>query len=277
MALERTWLLNAARAEREAMGRTIQYTEPDRWDKPSRCDGWRNRDVIAHLAASDVVAAASVAGEGSEELDAFFKSLPDGQVPTIEAFNAAAVEHRAGEPFRSVVREWGRAADLFLARCSAMPAEEWESRRVYWVGGEMRVGYLLQSRVMEWWLHGEDVLAGAELPSRREHPPIYCVNDLAIRSIPYALSLAGLSFPGKSIQIELEATGGGSWHRGLAAKEVPAPESKPDAIIEGRGYQFALVAGRRLPAARCLEDGTLQVSGDVALANTILRHIRAFA
>ena len=58
---------------------------------------------------------------------------------------------------------------------------------------------------------------------------------------------------------------------------MPAPGTRPDAVIEGRGYWFALVAGRRIPAATCLEAGTLQVSGDVALAETILEHVRAFA
>ena len=76
----------------------------------------------------------------------------------------------------------------------------------------MRVPYLLQSRVMEWWLHGEDVRAGVELEPRRVHKAIFCVNDLAIRSLPYALSLVGGS---RTLMlatlISQEATGFLSW------------------------------------------------------------------
>jgi uncharacterized protein (TIGR03083 family) len=277
MALDRTWLLAAARAEREALGRTIQYTEPRYWDQPVGDDGWRIRDVLAHLAASDVAAAAALGDEEQAEIDAYFKGLPEGGLPTVDGFNAFAVERRANAPAREVIREWGRAADLLLARSSEVPAEDWPSRRVYWVAGQMRVPNLVQSRVMEWWLHGEDVRRGAELPTRREHGPIYCVNDLAVRTIPYALSLAGLSFPGRIVRIQLRGQGQGSWVHALAPKDSLPADATPDVAIEGEGYWFAKVAGRRVPAEACLEDGRLIVGGDVALGGTILANLRAFA
>ncbi len=276
MTLDRTWLLATAREEREAMGRTIQYTEPERFDQPSGSEGWRIRDVLAHLASSDAVAAATIGDEPLTEVQAYFDSL-NGAAPTVDGFNAFAVGRRADTPVRSVISEWGRAADTFLTRCSAVPADDWDSRRVYWVAGQMRVPYLLQSRVMEWWLHGEDVRAGAELEPRRVHKAIYCVNDLAIRSLPYALSLAGLSFPGKVLKVDLEGPGEGTWTYGLAAREVPAKGAKPDAIIEGRGYEFALVAGQRMDPGAALEAGVVLVGGDVDLGETVLRNLRAFA
>jgi hypothetical protein len=139
------------------------------------------------------------------------------------------------------------------------------------------MGYLLQSRVMEWWLHGEDIRTAAELPPRIEHPPLYCVNDLAVRTIPYALQLAEFSFPGRSVKVDLQAAGGGTWHQGLAAREIPPPDKEPDALIEGRAYSFALVAGRRIPAEYYLAEGVLLVGGDVELGETVLQHVRAFA
>ena len=275
MTLDRTWLLAAARAEREALGRTIQYTPPEAWDRDSVDPGWRNRDIVAHLAASEVAAAAALAGEVPAELEEYRKSL-DGAPFTLEGFNEWTVRRRAEEPFRSLVREWGRAADLFLARASRVPPEEWATRRVGWIAGEIRVGYLVQARVTEWWLHGEDLLAGGGNPPRLEHPPIHCVNDLAVRMIPYALGLAGHSFPGRSVRVELEAVGGGSWDRGLAAGQVPEPGREADALITGRAHAFALVAGRRVPAEHYLAEGVLQTAGDDALAETVLHHLRVF-
>jgi uncharacterized protein (TIGR03083 family) len=274
--LDQKWLLGTSRAEREAMGRTVQYTPPEAWEQESLSAGWRNRDIMAHLAATEVAAAASIAGEVSAELEEFAKSL-DGARFTLDEFNEWSVRKRANEPFRVVVREWGQAADLFLARASKLTAEEWTTKRVLWAGGEIGVSYLIQSRVMEWWLHGEDVLAGGGNPPRMEHPPIFCVNDLAIRTIPYALSLSGLRFPGKSVKIELEGVGEGRWHQGLAAREKPASDKEPDALIYGRGYSFALVAGRRVPAEYYLAEGSLQTSGDDGLAETVLMNLRSFA
>jgi uncharacterized protein (TIGR03083 family) len=276
MALDRTWLLWTARAEREALGRTIQYTEPAAWDRPSVSPGWRNRDIVGHLASAESAAASAMGGETGAELEEFAQGL-DGRSFTLDEFNAFGVERRADEPFRVVVREWGQAADLLLTRASAIPPDEWTTRKVVWVAGEIGVSYLLQSRVMEWWLHGEDILAGGDNPPRLEHPPIFVVNDLAIRMLPYSLGLVGLSYPGRSVKVELEGVGGGTWHRGLAAREVPSPGTRPDAIITGRAEAFARVAGRRVPAAHYLADGTLQTGGDDALAEAILQHVSPFA
>lgn len=277
MTLERVWLLASARAEREALGRTIQYTEPGDWEKESVSPGWRNRDIVAHLASGEVAAAAALAGETPSELEEFSKGRDPMAPVAVDDLNDFAVRRRAGEPFRTVVAEWGRAADLLLARASKIPPEEWRTRRVTWMAGSLRVGDLVQSRVMEWWLHGEDILAGGGNPPRLEHPPIHCVNDLAVRTIPYALSVAGLSFPGRSVKVELDAVGGGEWHQGLSAREVPPAGKAPDALISGRAHAFALVAGRRASAAYYLSEGILQTSGDDELAETVLQHLRAFA
>jgi uncharacterized protein (TIGR03083 family) len=276
MTLDRTWLLGVARAEREALGRTIQYTEPGAWEAQSVSPGWRNRDVIAHLAAQEATAAALMAGETPSELEEYAKSL-DGSRLTVDGFNQYAVARRADEPFRAVVREWGQAADQFLARSAKLTPEEWTTRKVAWLAGEIGVSYLIQSRVVEWWFHGEDIRAGADNPPRLEHPPVFCVNDLAVRMIPYSLALAGLTYPGKSVLVKLSAVGGGEWNWGLAPRENPPAGKEPDALIEGRGYEFALAAGRRVPADYFLAEGSLLTGGDDQVAEAILTNLRAFA
>jgi uncharacterized protein (TIGR03083 family) len=275
--LEREWLLGTAKAEREAFGRSIQYTPPEAWDKESPSAGWRNRDIVAHLAGTDVAAAAIIGGEAPTEIEEFIKSREGDPTIPLDELNDFMVRNRAEATVRAMALEWGRAADLLLRRAADHSPEEFEGRKVPWVGGDIRLPYLLQSRVMEWWLHGEDLRAGGDNPPRLEHPPIFCVNDLAVRMIPYGLGLAGLSFPGRSVRVVLEGVGGGTWHWGLAPRETPAPDKEPDAVITGRGHAFALVAGRRLPAEYYLADGVLLAGGDESLAETVLVHLRAFA
>ncbi len=275
MTIDREQMLGVARHEREGLGRTIQSTDPAAWDRPSGSGDWRCRDVVAHLASTEVAAAAVLAGEAPTELEEYLKS-EEGANPTLDGFNRFAVERRAQVPFRQVILEWGRAADLFLGRASLVTQGDWDGRRVPWVAGEIPLRYLVQSRIAEWWSHGEDIRAGADLEPRREHWPMYAVNDLAIRALPWALGLAGLSYPGKSVLFELESGGGGTWHRGLGPREVPSEGKRPDATVAGRGYPFALVASRRVPAEEFLADGTLVVAGDEELARAVLQHIRFF-
>jgi uncharacterized protein (TIGR03083 family) len=274
VTLERTQMLGIANAERARLGRTIQYAPASIWDAESVCAGWRNRDVIAHLAAQDTAAAQLVAGEPAVELDAFREA--NGGELWVSGLNEWAVRVRAETPARQVITDWGRAADAFLALCARLTDEDWRAMRVEWVAGPIGVRYLVQSRVIEWWFHGEDLRESAGLEENPQHWPVYLTNDLAIRMLPYSLGLAGLSFPSRSVQVELEGVGEGTWHWGLAARETPAEDKKADAFIQGRGLAFALVAGRRHEASVFLEDGNLVVGGDEDLALAVLANLRAF-
>jgi len=276
MSLEHQELLGIARHEREALGRTIQYTPPEAWEVAGPIEGRRNRDVVAQLAATEVAAAAVLGGEEPAEVEEYLKTEAGRADPTVDGFNRFAVARRADAPLFQVIREWGAAADLVLGRASLVDEESWKGHRVPWFAGEIPVRYLVQSRVAEWWSHGEDIRTGAGLEPRQEHWPIYALNDLAIRTLPWALGLAGLSYRGRSVLVELEGAGGGRWHHGLGPREVPGEGRRPDATIGGRGYPFAMVAARRVPAGEYVEDGTLVVGGDEELAQTVLRHLRVF-
>jgi uncharacterized protein (TIGR03083 family) len=276
MTLDREWLLAVARAEREALGRTVQYTAPEAWEAESPCERWRNKDVLAHLAASEVAAAAIVAGEEASEVEEYRKTLDSRPFRGTE-WNDWTVERRRDLPTLQLAMEWGRAADLLLSRAGKATDDEWQDRMVAWTAGDIRLGYLVQARVAEWWAHGEDIREGGLLPPRREHNPIYALNDLAIRMIPYALSLEGHSFPGKSVRIELESTGAGTWHQGLEAGKMPPGDKRPDVYVEGRGYEFASIAAKRADPDVALYEGVIQTGGDLDAAEAILRSLRSFA
>jgi hypothetical protein len=183
---------------------------------------------------------------------------------------------REDVPPRQLLRDWGKAADAFLARCARRNDEAWRTDRLEWVAGDIAVRYLVQSRAIEWWIHDEDLRQSVGLEEDPQHTHVFLVNDLAIRMLPYSLGVAGLSFPGKSVRVELEGVGEGSWHWGLGRRELPAEDKKPDAFIDGRGLAFALVAARRHEAETFLDDGNLVVGGDEDLALTVLEHVHAF-
>ncbi len=275
MRLDRVELLGIAHAERQRLGRTIQYAEPDSWERPSACPGWWNRDVMAHLGAQDTAAAQLLTGEPAAELDEYGESL-GGHELTADGFNAFVVNRRSGLPYREVLTLWGRAADAFLSLAARLSDEEFRGTKVPWLSGDIALRYLIQSRVVEWWVHGEDMRATNGLGPQIQHWPVFLTADLGIRMLPWALGRAGLSFDGRSLRVDLEGAGQGSWHWGLGAGEVPSPDKEPDAYITGRAPQFALVAARRLPADDVLDSGNVVVGGDTSLSLTILRHIRSY-
>jgi uncharacterized protein (TIGR03083 family) len=275
VSLDRTTLLGVAHAERQRLGRTIQYSDPQTWEQPSALPGWWNRDVMAHLASQDTVAAQLAKGDPPEELEEYRARL-NGNPFSVEGFNEWVVERRSGLDTRDVLVTWGKAADAFLAYVGLLSDEDWEKRRFPWLGGEIAARYLVQSRMVEWWIHGEDMRATNGLGPEYQHWPIYMTIDMGVRMLPWALAQAGLDLTGHSVQIDVEGAGEGSWHWGLGAGEVPPANKEPDATIVGRAPQLGLVAARRVSAVDALASGNLVVGLDVELGVAVLRHIRAF-
>ncbi|MGH2642176.1 MAG: maleylpyruvate isomerase family mycothiol-dependent enzyme [Actinomycetota bacterium] len=275
MSLDRTTLLGIAQAERQRLGRTVQFADPQTWEQPSALPGWWNRDVMAHLAAQDTAAAHVVKGDPSEELEEYRGQL-GGQPFTVDGFNEWAVDRRSGLPTREVLVTWGQAADALLGYAGLLSEDGWAKERFPWLAGEIAARYLIQSRIVEWWVHGEDMRATNGLGPEYQHWPINLTIDMGIRMLPWALAEAGLDLTGYSVEVEVDGAGGGRWHWGLGAGEVPPANKKPDTTIVGRAPHLALVAARRIPAEDVLASGNLVTGIDAQLGVTILRHIRAF-
>jgi len=279
VAIGREALLGMAHAERQRLGRMIQFAEPETWELPGAAAGWWNRDVMAHLGAGDTAAAQLVAGEAAEELDAYREQLGEESF-TVDGWNAWTVARRAGSETRELLDVWGRAAESLLEYAARLDDDEWRDARYPWIAGDIAPKYLLQSRVIEWFLHGEDMRATNGVAQGWQigwqHWPVHLTIDLAVRMLPWALGQIGVDLRGRSVQVDVSGAGEGSWHWGLGAGEVPDPDHKPDALIVGRAPQFALVAGKRLSPDDVLAAGTVVLGGDVDVADLILRTIRAY-
>lgn len=279
MTLDREQLLGVAHAERQRLGRMIQFADPETWEQPSAAAGWWNRDVMAHLAASETAAAQLMAGEDAAELDEYREQLGDEPF-TVDGWNAWSVNRRSGLETREILDTWGRAADAFLAFAARMSDEQWRTTRLRWLAGDIAPRYLVQSRVVEWFLHGEDMRATNGVARGWQigwqHWPVHLTIDMGIRMLPWALGQRGYDLAGSSVEVHVEGAGQGSWHWGLGAGEVPPSDKKPDTSIVGRAPQLALVAGRRLSADEVLDSGLIVIGGDAALGELLLRTIRSY-
>ena len=276
MSVSREQLIGIAHAERQRLGRTIQFSPPTIWEEASVCAGWWNRDIMAHLAGQDTAAAQLMNGDPAVEFDEYRASLAADEPLTVDGLNEYLVNRRSGVSFREVLTTWGLAAESFLAHAALLTDDGWRDLRSPWLSGSIAPRYLIQSRIAEWWVHGEDIRAAAELDPGFQHWPVHLTVDLGIRMLPWVLEQAGIDLQGRSVRVDLEGAGQGSWHWGLGAGETPPADRKADATLAGRAPQFALVAARRLSADDVLDGGIVVMGGDTDFAELLLRHIRAF-
>src|SRR5688572_23624011 len=106
----------------------IQFAEPETWNQPSACPGWWNRDVMAHLAATDTAAAQLIAGEPPIELDEYREGL-GGKDFSVDGWNASVVSRRAELPEREIIDTWGRAAEALVAYAAELDDDAWRDNR----------------------------------------------------------------------------------------------------------------------------------------------------
>ena len=84
----------------------------------------------------------------------------------------------------------------------------------------------MQTRVVEWWLHGEDIRATNGLGPQIQHWPIHLTIDLAVRMLPWSLGRAGYDLSGRTVSVEVDGAGQGSWHWGLGGGESPPARAR---------------------------------------------------
>ncbi|WP_182873160.1 maleylpyruvate isomerase family mycothiol-dependent enzyme [Microbispora sp. H10670] len=77
--------------------------DDDGWNRPSRCEGWTTRDVLAHLAGEELYNHACLDGD----IDGFFEMLEhEGVRGGFDGFNEWCVRRRRGLPVEQVLDEW---------------------------------------------------------------------------------------------------------------------------------------------------------------------------
>ena len=142
-----------------------------RREAAERLPGWWNRDVMAHLAAQDTAAARTSWRRCSESSRSIGGISTNGRSPSTGSMSGRSNGGR-GLPTRDVLVTWGQAADALLGYAGLLSEDEWDKGRFPWLAGEIAARYLIQSRVVEWWVHGEDMRATNGLGPEYQHCPI---------------------------------------------------------------------------------------------------------
>jgi uncharacterized protein (TIGR03083 family) len=217
-----------AAAMRDERTRLVAYLEdlPEAaWDKESLCEGWRVRDIVAHLIgnAADIVAQ-KLDGAGSPE------------------YNQRQVDERAGRSPAELLAEWAEAGPAFEAGIESFDDALWNTP--YLELGT--VGQALQRLVEDIWVHAQDIripLGDGPVPG----PGVDAVLDIAVRDFP--ARAARLAPDVGSVRITTGAT-----TRDALIGDGTAVEVSGDAIT------LALAATGRVTLAKAQDDGEVSVT-----------------
>ena len=242
------------RGQQAELAGYVADLDADGLARPSRCPGWTVADVLLHLAQTNEMAVASVAGQ----LGSFVDQATDAMAPagSVDDWAGAFVDLERGVPTADRDR-WLASAE---AQAEAFAGCD-PGARVEWVAGQLAARTLATTRLTETWIHTVDVaLAFGQPPAPTDR--LWHTARLVWRTVPYALGQAGIAAAGP-VAFDLVAPDGSTWSFGT--------DVEPATLITGSAAELCEVAGQRASAA----DSALVGTGPDA--DAVLRLMRTFA
>ncbi len=213
------------RAEADALHALLAtLTEAD-WARPTLFKRWTTNDIVQHLHAGDLMAAASVAGENPfRQMRAEIQSVRDNGLTRVEE-----TRQRLGNPTgERLLDMWYAAMADLCEKLSAMPPDT----RLKWAGPDMGVRMFTTARQMETWAHGQAIYDLMGVP-REATDRLRNIAEIGVRTYGWTFANRGREVPGPAPYVRLTAPSGANW-------EWNDPST--DNVVEGSALEFCQVA-----------------------------------
>ena len=243
--------------------RTLALLNPlpvERFDTPTALEGWRIREVVAHLITTD---RGSVTGSIAVVV---FRSTD-----RLERWNDRQVKAWADRPVRELLLaldRWGRRFATY-ARAIPVPAYRLRLRTMY---GRGPAGLLIWARPFDEWVHRQDIRRALDLPDEEvdlETVAEFVLTAISVNTLPQlegasgrvALSLTDVALP--------------EWSYDLAARTGgPGSAEGADARIMASAGPFVMASAHRESFAELEARGADKLEENEDLARTFLSKVR---
>jgi uncharacterized protein (TIGR03083 family) len=235
------------------------------WELPSECPGWTVRDVLSHLIGIE----RSLLGDPSPPPLA---ELPPHVENEIGARNEAWVAPRRSLPGPVVLQEFREVSRRRLAQLRAFPGSRYDE-----VGpspiGEVQYREFMHVRVMDSWVHEQDIRIATARPGHDSGPAAQLSLDRLCAGIPFVVGKQAGAPDGVSVRFELR----GSLPRRIdvavrdgRAKVVPSVDGTPTVALGMDVEVFWRLTCGRVDGGAARLAGLVDVEGDSELASRVV-------
>lgn len=242
--------------------------DDDDWERPTDCSGWTVRDQLAHLLSFEW----ELAGRPVtlEELVA----VPEWVHNDIGKANERAVRHWRGRTTGELIAAWREVVDERLAQIGAFTEEELAADS--WTPlGPGTVLDLLQVRILDHWVHEQDIRRATGRPGHESGPAAEHTIDRLLLGIPMIVGKRAAAPEGSSVVLEL--TGPVHRERTVTVRDGRAKPSDrpadPTAVITLDSTTFAELAAGRTAPDPAITTGRVTLTGNTPLAHKIATNL----
>jgi len=258
--------------ESERLKEYLSSLPPEAWNKPSACDLWEVRDVVAHLAW---------AAEGyTERIHQSFQgdlSPPEGR-PNLGPVSAASVaegnaqraisrRESVGDP---VLSDFVKANDELNQLMTTLGSQDWDKPHYYSSLGTEQMRYRPDLWIEELAMHGWDIRSRLEPEAHLSDESLPVLMDLMPAPLTMWVFAPGPRLP-TPIRYRFELTGAGARSsdivvEGDKASMEPAGTGKAGVTFRCDTETFVLIAFGRLTTDLAIAADRLTILGDHSLA-----------
>jgi uncharacterized protein (TIGR03083 family) len=253
---------HSACADLAALARTVDDLA---WDFPTDLPGWSVHDVMSHCAAIESELAGDEPLRVTIDKEAAHIRNPRG------IYTERGVVARRAYTRTQVITEFEDAVERRAALLAAEGLDDPEGTPPITPG---RIDWdwetLLRSRVVDIWVHDQDIRRAVGKPGDQDTPAAAFVQDVYGRALPYVLAKRAGAAPGTTVVLDVT----GPVSAVYAARVKPdgrgepadAADLEPTARLTMNTEVFAMLsAGRRSP-----DELPVSVVGDDELAQRVL-------
>lgn len=255
-------------ALKEVWGATAEVLgqlRPDAWELATDCPGWSVRDHVSHMIGTEMGLLGTPPPPAPDPMPTHVRN-PIGQA------NEAWVEGRRGLPGTEVLAEFVEVTARRLEQLRGFPPERWA--QLGWSPiGEAPYAEFMLIRVMDCWVHEQDIRWATDLPGDRGGRG----EAIALERLSGAMGVVvgKRVAPPDGTTVVLDITGplprvlAFAMSGGRASLLESAPERPNVRVIMDAEHFVRLSCGRE-PADGALASGALEVTGDHGLGRRIL-------
>jgi uncharacterized protein (TIGR03083 family) len=239
--------------------------DEDDWSRETDCPGWTVRDITAHIAALE----SELAGDPGPEVDR--AELADTGANLSAAYTQAGIDERRDRTPHELIDEFTDAVRRRAAQIDADPPRDPKAKPAHTPGGvDWDQQTLLRNRVVDLWVHEQDIRRAVDRPGDLQTPAAEVVTDTLLSALPYVIAKRAGAEAGTTVLVVLddrqaafEVNGNG---RCKPVDDIPA---SPTVRLQMDTETLAILgAGRRDPLTV-----EVAIGGDRSLAERIVQEL----
>lgn len=260
-------VIDLLRTEWQALAALGHELSGDDWEQATDCPGWSVRDNFSHVLGGELHLLGEPAPEPAGDTPEWVKN-PIGEI------NEPWIAERRGRPGEEVLAEFEAVTERRLAQLEGMSDEEWNAD-AFGPTGIVPYHEFLNIRVMDAWVHEQDVRRAVGRPGHHEGPVVEHSLARFVPAMGFVVGKKAAAADGASVRFDLS----GPQARRIGVDvvdgraQVVDDVEDPTVTLTMRDETWWCLSLGRWDGETVLQRGDVEIDGDEDLGRRVVTNM----